>query len=224
MSSLQQIDNKIDISECINFHPAHPPLLVAIVEAYLYQQKHYVHLLNNSAYYEFGVFQGTSIWFAERISRLFSCNNYLFYGFDSFQGLPKSNQNEEKAWFEGHYKADINTVKSQIKRYNGDLEKIHLIKGWFSKDLFASFEQKYHVSPPGVVVIDCDLYESCNEVLNYIMPKVVPGTILIFDEYYHANIKGEKDSFEEYLQKNPSIKVKEIYAYDEIAGFLIIDA
>ena len=33
--------------------------------------------------------------------------------------------------------------------------------------------------------IDCDLYESVNTVLHYIGPLLVPGSVLIFDDFYN---------------------------------------
>ena len=63
----------------------------------------------------------------------------------------------------------------------------------------------------GVIHIDVDLYSSTVEVLEFIEPLMVYGTVLIFDDWYcfpPGENKGEKRAFEEFCIDNPNFKTE----------------
>ena len=68
----------------------------------------------------------------------------------------------------------------------------------------------------GMVHIDVDLYSSTMEVLEFIKPLLVVGTVLIFDDWYcfppGAN-KGEMKAVKEFSSANPSFQLEEWKAY-----------
>ena len=62
----------------------------------------------------------------------------------------------------------------------------------------------------GIVHIDVDLYSSTVEVLEFVRPLLVKGSILIFDDWYCSSAgesKGEK-FLEEFLFKNEGFSLK----------------
>ena len=63
----------------------------------------------------------------------------------------------------------------------------------------------------GIVHIDVDVYSSTLEVLEFIKPLMVLGTVLLFDDWYCFNpreSKGEKRAFEEFFLKYPNFKTE----------------
>ena len=112
---------------------------------------------------EFGVRHGTSI---RKIAELAKQN---VHGFDSFEGLPEVWHHEPK----GSY-----TTKGQIPTVPKSVQ-FHV--GWFENTL-PKFLEEY----PGTVRfinIDCDIYSSTKTVLDLLAPRIVPGSVIVFDEY-----------------------------------------
>ena len=53
--------------------------------------------------------------------------------------------------------------------------------GWFNETL-PGFVEK-HPEPVALLHVDCDLYSSTVTILNNLKNNIVPGTVIIFDEY-----------------------------------------
>lgn len=116
---------------------------------------------------EFGVWDGGSllVWrdiFEEEIP---------IYGFDSFKGLPEP----WNGWPVGTY-----ATKVRIS-----LPNTELIEGLFADTLFPFLES--HPGPCSFVNIDCDLYSSARDILLTLNSRIIPGTLLRFDELYGFN-------------------------------------
>lgn len=114
---------------------------------------------------EFGVFRGDSLqMIAKRCAQ-------EVHGFDSFEGLPED-------WTGGREKGrfSLGGELPPIKAAN-----VVLHKGWFEQTLPGFLES--HPGPARFVHIDCDIYSSTRTVLEQLAPRLVPGTIIVFDEY-----------------------------------------
>ena len=117
-----------------------------------------------------------------------------FYGFDSFEGLPE-------AWRSGFHKGTFAQPRLPAVPPN-----VTLIKGWFDETLPAFLHDWPHL-PLSLVHIDCDLYSSTKTILANLKDRIVPGTVIVFDEYW--NYPGWRDhefkAFEELLAE-PAIR------------------
>jgi hypothetical protein len=74
---------------------------------------------------------------------------------------------------------------------------VKLIKGWFDKTL-----QNFQLDQPiAYLHIDCDLYSSTKIIFEKLGPHIIPGTIIVFDEYfnYPGWQKGEYLAFKEFI-------------------------
>lgn len=169
-------------------------------------------LSKNGAYYEFGVYQGASLCWAANIGRDFVGEEFRYYGFDSFLGLPLSGD-MRAPWFEGAYKAELSEVERNIKDSGADREKIVLTAGFFSSSLFREFWDK-HGRAPAILVIDSDLYESCKEVLDFFGPKLVKGSLVILDDWGVTERGGEQRAWREFKKKYPLFQEKRLFNYE----------
>ena len=133
---------------------------------------------------EFGVFNGKSIRQLAKLAK------GPVHGFDSFEGIPES-WNDEAS---GSYSAqgELPEVPSNVT----------LHPGWF-EDSIPEFK-KSHGAPIRLMNIDCDLYSSTKTVLDLLAPQVVSGTVIIFDEYIGnlSWLEDEHKAFIEAAQKN----------------------
>ena len=152
---------------------------------------------------EFGVFQGTTINVCSS-----KRPDYLFYGFDSFIGLPE-------AWREGHPTGHF-SLGGNLPIVN---ENVKLIKGWFSETL-DEFLMNVN-SNVSFLHVDCDIYSSSKFVLDKLSKRLQVGTIILFDEFYNypgwdtnsGFASGEYDekghgefrAWQEFLEENPNI-------------------
>lgn len=133
---------------------------------------------------EFGVATGRTL---NHWCRLFPGNTV--WGFDGFQGLP-----ETWSWnfAQGHFRQRLPRVANNAE----------LVVGWFDQTLESWLAQ--HPGPVALLHIDCDLYSSTAYVLQRLKPRMVPGTIIVFDEY--LNFPGweqdEHRAWQEFCRAN----------------------
>jgi hypothetical protein len=131
---------------------------------------------------EFGVYQGITL---KIISDYFS--NQTVWGFDSFEGLPepwfmKSSQSGPRHPT-GKFaldKEELLLVTNQFAERN-----VKLIPGWFNQSIVPWLT--HNPGPVSFLHIDCDLYSSTIDVLNLLNDRIVPGTVIVFDEMYPWN-------------------------------------
>lgn len=134
-------------------------------------------------YLEFGVFAGVTI---NKIAQL--CPDKTIYGFDSFSGLPEDWGNTPKGTF-------------GIPQPPPVEKNVELVIGWFDAKL-PSFCHSIGDKPAAFIHIDCDIYSSTQTILSQLKPRIIPGTIIVFDEYF--NYPGwrqhEWKAFQEFIE------------------------
>lgn len=153
---------------------------------------------------EFGVFRGDSIRF------LASESKEHFWGFDSFEGLPEY-------WVSGHSEG-VFDQKGEIPKAP---ENVSFVKGWFDKTLEPFLAKtKGHVS---FLHMDADLYSSTIYVLEELKDRIMPGTIIVFDEYnfFLDPTFAEEKAFKEFTQ-NHGIKFEFISQCIHSVGIRIL--
>ena len=115
-------------------------------------------------------------------------------------------------WSEGNYAASLADVISNLERHGSDMSNITLTKCWFDDipqdgEIFVS---------PRIVVIDSDLYESCVDVLKFIGPRLIHGTIIIFDDWFAYDAdprEGEQRAWYEYLKDHRYIQYETLFNF-----------
>lgn len=134
---------------------------------------------------EFGVFEGKTI---NHMSRLLT--DKIFYGFDSFEGLPEE-------WHNGYEKGHF-SLEGRLPAVNPN---VRLVKGWFD-DTLPDF-LKEHPGDCAYIHIDCDLYSSSRYVLNELRNRIVKGTVILFDELigYIGYEQDEYRAFTEFIEE-----------------------
>jgi predicted O-methyltransferase YrrM len=142
---------------------------------------------NHGLICEFGVFEGASInYIAKQLP------HRSIFGFDSFEGLPED-------WRP--------TLELGAFSTGGCLPQVQpnvtLFKGWFDVTLpgFAA----EHPNPIAFLHIDCDLYSSTKCIFQHLGSRLVPGSIIVFDEFF--NYPGWEDhefrAFSEFAAARP---------------------
>jgi hypothetical protein len=135
-------------------------------------------------YCEFGVYKGESVNF------IASKTPNTVHGFDSFDGLPED-------WREGFEKGTFQMNGLPTVRAN-----VRLVKGWFNESVPGWCKQ--NPGPLAFAHMDADLYSSTKCVLDLLADRIVPGTVLQFDEFfnYPGWQEGEYKAFTEFVAEN----------------------
>ena len=166
-------------------------------------------------YFEFGCHSARTFSAAVNSSKYLNMEEMKFYAFDSFMGLPKTNAADDGVFESGEFKTSIEDFRNKLKRKTGVyLDSSNIFPGFFSDSLTPQLQLR--MPKVGVVHIDVDLYSSTIEVLNFIKPLLVVGTVLLFDDYYcfpPDGSKGEMKALLEFCEYNPNIKLKEWKSY-----------
>lgn len=132
---------------------------------------------------EFGVFSGQTLKVIAE-----GRDGLDVYGFDSFEGLPE-------AWRTG-----FPTGAFQVDGIP-DVPGAELVVGWFD-DVLPGFLAD-HPGSVGLLHVDSDIYSSARTVLDQVGPRLVAGSVIIFDEYF--NYPGweqhEYRAWQEYVER-----------------------
>lgn len=133
------------------------------------------HINLNYACAEFGVYKGKTARYIDKYK-----GGRTLYLFDSFKGLPEGWWEYKKGYF-------------GLKQVPPLPEYSIIYEGWF-KDTLADFREDYS-SPLSFIHIDSDLMQSALTVLEGLDNKIIPGTVILFDEY----LRGEDEAFKKWL-------------------------
>ena len=138
---------------------------------------------------EFGVSYGTSTK---------TLLNYLpelgtLHLFDSFEGLP-----EDWIDFNGRLRKKGTYAVNKIPDFHDPRTKYYI--GLFESTI--PYFVKKHSDPLAFIHVDCDIYSSTKDIFNNIDSLIIPGTIILFDDYYNypTYFKHEYKAFMEYIE------------------------
>ena len=151
---------------------------------------------------EFGVNEGGTVSFIARQKP-----DANVHGFDSFEGLPED-------WSGNKMSAGYFNRKGRLPKVPKNVE---LHAGWFDKSLPPFMEK--HEGPAAFLHIDCDLYSSTVTIFENFEKRIVPGTVLVFDEYFnYPNWQAhEHKAFTEFKAKSGLDFKYVAYALQQVA-------
>jgi len=140
---------------------------------------------------EFGTSDGYSFVKLLYATRYLGLENRVrVHTFDSFEGMPASQDSRDRNWasgddwapgqFRGNYRA-LHDYCSQ--RYSNF--EIH--KGYFEDSIDPAFLASLQEYPPVLVWIDCDYYTSSKTVLTRLLDRLPNGAVIYFDEFDNLN-------------------------------------
>lgn len=167
---------------------------------------------------EFGVASGMTM------ANLFLVSEYYknlklmrFIGFDSFAGLPKTDNrlDEISGWEEGSFSYNITEVVKTLKKAGLPSNRYLLIPGFYNESLSENMAEKKNIKKIAYAHIDCDYYSSTKAVLKFIKPYLIEGAIVDFDDYYcyPTPLKGEAKALGEWLDENEDIRLRSFNRY-----------
>lgn len=149
---------------------------------------------------ECGVYRGGSLFKISRALRE-SSSQKMLYACDSFEGFPEEHVGLfDRSLFRPLRKLRAKfriaqDVPERISRFSGYYGvSIKTVKGFFSETL-ARFEGHRFC----FIHLDVDIYESHRECLELLYPLLVPGGVIVFDDYNAPKWPGAKRAVDEFF-------------------------
>lgn len=139
------------------------------------------------AFVEIGVYKGGSAWHLSNLAQQQNRNIYLY---DTFEGIPYKDK------IDHHKIGDFNDTS--YENVQSSIPYAKVIKGIFP-------ESAIEMEPVAFVHFDCDQYQSIIDSVNYILPKMVSGGIMLFDDYNW--LEGATKAVNEIFDKETLISV-----------------
>ena len=168
---------------------------------------------------ELGVFKGGSLFAFAHFLEIFNHGDRSrkVIGFDSFEGLKDLDKKDgvvdvghgKKAggWSAENFESDLMVMADlfSAESFVPQSKRIEFVKG----DINVTAPE-YVAQNPGLRVsllhFDCDLYQPTLAGLKAFVPLVVPGGLIVFDEYAITAWAGETAAVEEYFGKGKKIQ------------------
>jgi len=173
--------------------------------------------------YEFGVFSGASMKFIHDGTRIFGKTYRTMWGFDSFEGLPEEDagvglkEHSLTGWLYGKGKfssswlynsgspeATAAAILKGLADQHG-VTATRMVVGYYNKTLTS--ELLPQLKPAVYVDIDCDLYNSTIDCLDFLLKHrlIVTGTLIGYDDWalggYELGEYGESRAHAEMCAK-----------------------
>lgn len=155
---------------------------------------------------ECGVYRGATLLGMTHILNRRGIRTPLL-GFDSFEGFPEPAAKDARD--DGSLHPDVHagflgdtsyeTLCGRIARlgWNG---RISLTRGFFENTLPSISDRRF-----SLVHLDCDLYESYRTCLEFCYPRMLPGSVIVLDDYrLPANVyPGADRAVDEFFEDRP---------------------
>ncbi len=173
----------------------------------------------DGAFVECGVFNGGGAAVMANV-----LGNRPVWLFDSFEGLPKpgdrdggraSMKYDRAMEANGNWQAgDPAQVQAAFRALKCWSKQVHIVKGWFQDTLPVN-----DTGPIAVLHLDADWYDSTKLALETLYDRVVPGGLILVDDYGHWI--GCRTAVQEFWQRRGLSPV--FTMIDETAGYWVKD-
>ncbi len=149
---------------------------------------------------ETGVWRGGACIFMRGLLEVYNERNRKVYAADSFQGLPKPDEekysSDKGAVFHKNrlMAVSLEQVKENFARYNLLDDQVVFLQGWFKDTL-----PKAPIDKLAILRLDGDMYGSTIEALENLYPKLSVGGYCIIDDY--GALEGCHNAVDDYRKK-----------------------
>jgi hypothetical protein len=149
---------------------------------------------------EVGVWKGQMLLYLSKLLTIFEPHNYsIAVGCDLFDGLGMQPGKDDPGFgTTGQYGADQAFLEGLISRQR--IKNVRLEKMDSSRD-FPNYFEKYPQQFFRLVFLDCGVYEVVKHSIEHLLPRIVPGGILMLDQFAIEGAPGEAKAVMELLRE-----------------------
>ena len=174
-------------------------------------------------YLEFGVSHGSSLSIMHKVLKKLKLDHVRIFGFDSFEGMPDiAAKDDGGKWKPGQFASPIEDTRRFLTEKGVNWTRTFLIKGWFSDTLTPELVEKYNIRKASLIMIDCDIYTSSIQALNFCEPLIKDKAIVFFDDWIDDKEFGEYRAWIEFLHKNPYFNSVDFGSYKPTGKLFVL--
>ena len=147
---------------------------------------------------ECGTFEGASSWIIAEAMK--PADDYRHHIFDSFEGLSEPGSDDRVAdektreWVRGDLCGPLDLVKRNLSGF--DFIDYH--RGWIPEAFPGVEDRRFKF-----VHIDVDLYQPTRDSLEFFYPRMVPGGVILCDDYGSTRCPGAHRAMDEFFEGKP---------------------
>lgn len=158
-------------------------------------------IINQGNVAECGCWRGLSSYqIATNLKQMHFSQRY--YIFDSFEGLSEFDKEDGKQTLtvnENDRRKEFAYADDLVKNNLKEFDFIDYKKGWIPERFGEVADKKF-----SFVHIDVDLYQPIKDSLEFFYSRLVPGGIIVLDDYGYLNFPGAKIAVDEFLLETPT--------------------
>jgi len=162
-------------------------------------------------YVEFGSWGCNTLQHAFHASRQFGGGRHL-WAFDSFRGLPPANDPRDqhaglKSWGEGEGgQGGVDNFHATCATFGVPHDAYTAVEGFF-EDTLPPLGASGAPRDIALAYVDCNMYSSTVAALGFLGPRLKPGMIVAFDDYFlwstRSGTSGEREALNEFIEAHP---------------------
>ncbi len=142
---------------------------------------------------EIGVYQGGT---AHLVAG--ACPGKTLHLFDTFGGMPVSDPS-----IDHHVAGDFDdTSLESVQAYLSDCPNVVFHPGLFPETARGLEDLRF-----AYVYVDVDIYRSVRDCLEFFYPRMVPGGVLVLDDYEWPHCEGVKVALTEFMADKPEVPI-----------------
>lgn len=158
--------------------------------------------------FEFGSFKGGSAVFMATVFKRLGRKAQVF-AFDTFEGMPETDPLRDL-----HRKGDFAQSEFEgLQAYAAEHalgDHLRLVKGLFDATLPGVLAEGHR---PGLLHIDCDIYEPIHYVIRACAPQMPVGSYVVFDDPLHGSCLGAFDAVQELMVRELDLTAEQAYPH-----------
>jgi hypothetical protein len=157
---------------------------------------------------EFGSYRGHSGYLMASLMAALGLDKRLFL-FDTFDSFPEEPLGIDRFW-SGSHPVDFDAVRAKFDAF----PFVSFVKGDFTRTLKTSAVKRL-----ALAYVDCDAYRSTDYLIRRIFPDIlVPGGIIVFEDYGHAQLLGNRAAVHNYFDTRPGC----VQFFSQFSGCYIV--
>ena len=158
-------------------------------------------------YVEFGSWGGNTMRLAHEQILHAGMPRHM-WAFDSFEGLPTTGDDRDShpGWSSGPSGAKgVEEFHAACAQHGVPREDYTAVEGYFS-DTLPAFGDDGGPVDIALAYVDCNMYSSTVTVLEFLAPRLKPGMVVAFDDWWcwsPTHVSGERAALREFLADHP---------------------
>jgi len=127
-----------------------------------------------------------------------ACPDKKVHLFDTFSGMPKVNPS-----IDDHVEGEFSdTSLKSVQAFLTDCGNVTFHPGLFPRTAQSIRDRRFCL-----VNVDADIYQSIKDCLTFFYDRLIPGGIMLFDDYEWWRTPGVKKAIDEFLSNKPEVPI-----------------